>query len=130
VTHGLVVEPPGDGGDTLVGRSEVAEQRFTHIQTSIGTSRAPNQVTISGSAPCYPGCCFTCRFLVNFRDLLVLDGGDGMSVPASTGDGDTLETLRSGVSTPVLSRVERDDVCRLGVVLPTSSQSDLLPRET
>lgn len=48
-----------------------------------------------------------------------------MSVPASTCDGDTLETLRSGVSTPVLSRVERDDVSRLRVVLPTSSQSDL-----
>lgn len=47
-----------------------------------------------------------------------------MSVPASTGDGDALETLRSGVSTSVLSRVERDDVCRLRVVLPTSSQSD------
>lgn len=53
-----------------------------------------------------------------------------MSVPASTGDGNTLETLRSGVSTSILSRVERDDVSRLRVVLPTSSQSDLSQKTT
>ena len=30
-THGIIVEPPGDGGDTLVGRSKVAIQSQRHV---------------------------------------------------------------------------------------------------